>query len=72
MARLIQLEIDFDEVVEHPAWCIASQCCLEEWYDEGNIDCENMCPLSRNRITTREAASEELREAGYSSTMICS
>jgi hypothetical protein len=70
MANVVQLEIDFDNAVEHPDWCIASQCCLEEWYDENNIDCEVMCPLSRHRCTTREAASEELREAGYSSAMI--
>jgi hypothetical protein len=70
MARIVQLEIDFDKAVEHPSWCIASQCCLDMLYDEGNIDCDAMCPLSRNRITTREAASEELREAGYSPKLI--
>ena len=50
MARLVQLEIDFNEVVEHPDWCIASQCCIcKPEYQEGAKECETQCPLSNRR-----------------------
>lgn len=50
MARFVQLEIEFNEQVQHPDWCIASCCCIcKPEYQEGSKECETQCPLSNKR-----------------------